>query len=164
MTAGGGWVSLNGSLCEALTLLHVGYDAVVLQIERCTGACCGKIALGVGWGLEGGLNPEELRVMGRASAELRVWLDRNGVHRMPVRDGAIIAELFESIGEGDAPNGERMNHFRCRQHCRATGDCGIYDRRPSMCSTHGMRGVCDVRGCTMRVQVNPLVVHDRGGG
>lgn len=160
MTAGGGWVNPDTSPREALTVLRVGYTDVVLQVERCTGDCCSKIALGIGWGLEGGLNPEELQAMGEASAYHSAWRDRNGVERMPVRDGALIAELFESIGMHASPDGEQMNYYRCRQHCRATGNCGIYESRPVMCATHGMRGICDVPTCTMRVQVNPLALRD----
>lgn len=160
MTAGGGWVNPDTSPREALTVLGVGCGDVVLQVERCKGECCSKIALGTGWGLEGGLNPDELQAMGDASAGFRDWRDRDGVRRPPVRDGALIADLFESIGEHASPDGSPMNYFRCRRHCLTTGNCGIYDSRPSMCAAHGLRGICDVPTCTMRVQVNPLALRD----
>lgn len=163
MTAGGGWVDSCCAPREALTMLRVGSDDVVIQIERCAGDCCSRVALGTNWGLEGGLNPEELRVLGEASAYRATWQDRNGVQRTPVEDGALIAELFESIGVHASPQDKPMNYFRCREHCRTTGNCGIYDDRPQMCARHGMHGICDVPTCTLRVQVNPLALRDPTG-
>lgn len=161
MTAGGGWLSPDGKTGMAgLRFLPVRPWDAVFQIERCAGTCCSRIALGVGMGLSGGLNPDELRAMGEASERRQVWEDRDGQLRYPVDGGKLISDMFEHIGFTPSHLGNHMHYYKCRFQCVASGNCEIYGSRPSMCSTHGMDGLCDSLGCTMRVQVNPLVLRE----
>lgn len=160
MTAGGGWLTPASEPMPGLSPLGVRSWDVIQQVARCSGTCCDGVLLGVGLDLPGGLTPEELHESGQASKKGRGWVDRNGKPRFPFRDGDVIADMMVSVGVRPQPSGEPGNYFRCRHHCGASGDCQIYDRRPAMCALHGLRGMCDIPTCTMRVQVNPLVLRD----
>lgn len=174
MTAGGGWLNMNmgaplGYMQEALRakrpvqLLPVGYDDVVVVVSRCTGACCASVGFHTG---SGSLSASDLRRAGRFDRDLANGRNRNGwraadgtLSRSSFIDAGRLAQLFRPTEIVRVRTGEEVQHFACRE-LRKNGDCGIYERRPALCSKHGMRGPCDVAGCTMRVQVNPLVVRD----
>ena len=63
-----------------------------------------------------------------------------------IEDGVFIADMVVPIYgplEIDGKPG-----FNCRHHL-PNGDCGIYDKRPGMCSRHGLTVGCDMPDCPL---------------
>lgn len=106
----------------------------VIETARCSGHCCKRFYLP--------LSPDELkqaRVQGRYTdietiADMVIFLEKS---KMRV-DGT----------EGP----EEGHYYTCRHFDEASGNCGIYERRPRMCSEYPYGAACKYKACTMQVE------------
>lgn len=47
------------------------------------------------------------------------------------------------------PRGKKGWFYTCKHHCKETGRCKIYERRPPMCSTFPGERECPYEGCSV---------------
>lgn len=114
-------------------------------ITRCTGNCCRCFTLNI---------PIET---------IREYVHRIR-QRVPVgpltreeNETEMLADMLIPLGyldhHPDAPawfNEQKLRGhlYTCRHHDRASGDCLVYENRPSMCSRHPYGTACPYNGCT----------------
>lgn len=118
----------------------------LIETQRCSGHCCERFNLPY--------SPEEF--------ERKLKEHQSG--RINLKDIEIIQPMLVYLGVSDVYcNGEKMNggetHFYTCKHYSA-GNCGIYDKRPRMCSefpyedsyTSSLKGVCPYPQCTRKTE------------
>lgn len=108
---------------------------------RCTGDCCRRFYLPFGPGelayayaLAMGAVPHRLGAPGLLE-------DIETIYPMAEWLG------MEKRGTNGEPIPEAVNWYRCR-NLQPNGDCGIYEKRPKMCSEYPYGGACRYDGCT----------------
>ncbi len=101
-------------------------------MSRCTGACCKRFPLTATYA-EVQAAAEVVKAGGR---------DR-------YQDTVFIADML--IPLKPAPDGKEF--FTCRHHDAASGNCTVYEQRPTLCREHPFYGVvnghCSTAGCEL---------------
>lgn len=118
----------------------------MIETERCSGHCCERFNLPY--------SPEEF--------EQKLKAHQSG--RISLQDIEIIQPMLVYLGMSDIYcTGEKMKggetHFYTCKHY-VDGNCGIYDKRPRMCSefpypdryTSSLKGVCPYPQCTRKTE------------
>jgi len=118
--------------------------------DRCTGHCCRRFPLSA--------SLEEIR-------EDLARVARGEPHRYGTpRDAAFILDMVVPLERSAVPDGhvgEPRQYYTCR-HLLATGDCGVYEQRPLMCSDYPYEGGrCHHPECTWDDGRNPPIPADR---
>jgi Fe-S-cluster containining protein len=102
---------------------------------RCTGDCCKRFFLPC--------SPDELKASyDNALKETRV----DGVPWY--RDIETIYPMVELVAIENRNDSAGIKHFYRCKNLTKNGDCGIYDKRPWMCSEYPYGGGCAFEGCT----------------
>lgn len=126
------------------------------KTKRCMGQCCRRFTLP--------MNPEELY------AAYLYWLnhsaesinknshicDNNTLysrHDRLIQDIHLIYPMVIYLGKfNKTPEGfsidHEIYHYTCKHHDQKTGNCTIYDIRPSMCKLYPYGRKCYYKGCT----------------
>ena len=114
--------------------------------DRCTGDCCRAFVLSITHG-------ELLRGYDSWRAGGKDCI-RHGGGKMGIpSDAHIVALMVRPLGEFTAnpltgtPFNRRKMVYSC-VHLGDNGDCGIYDRRPSLCRSFPGDCKCEYPGCT----------------
>lgn len=116
--------------------------------DRCTGHCCRAFTMHY--------SPEQLLS--------RCFYDND------VGDGRVLASMARPLGyfsRADAPPGHRNPPsgswwYTCAHFDEASGQCGIYDRRPRMCWMFPYGSACPYEGCTWDKGRGGCVGHPPG--
>lgn len=139
----------NKPVKEALAHAH-GYTKKLplIETERCSGNCCERFNLPY--------SPEEF--------ERKLKEHRSG--RIHLQDIEVIQPLLVYLGmsdiycTGEQMRGGETHFYTCKHYDKETHNCGIYDKRPRMCSefpypdsrTGSLRGVCPYPQCTRKTE------------
>ena len=110
--------------------------------HRCSGHCCDRFYLSDG--------PDYWERLFARWAVTGISNDR--YHDDNVTTAAMIEYLDSSRFDVDGtPIGfeHPVNWYRCKHH-QPNGDCGIYNRRPRMCSRYPYGAKCRYPGCTWK--------------
>ena len=127
-------------------------------MKRCTGHCCRVLFL-----------PYDYKTLLEHYDVWRAgrWSDDDFDGPMP-DDIDVIALMVRPLSPSVAAkrSGLEMrdgaNSYRCI-HVQRNGDCGIYDRRPKMCSNYPYDEKCRIKGCTARPKKFGVCVKSNGG-
>lgn len=116
--------------CTATTLNGLPF----VETARCSGHCCKRFYLP--------LSPEELK---------QSALEQRHIDIETIADMVIFLEKSKMRVDGtEGP--EEGHYYTCRHFDEATGNCGIYERRPRMCSEYPYGSACKYTECTMRLE------------
>lgn len=104
---------------------------------RCTGHCCRRFPLS------------------QSYAEVKEAAEKvkaGGHDRF--QDSVFVADMLVPLGLQVANgSGEMREFFTCRHLDASTGDCGVYEQRPTLCREHPFygrsEGTCHTPGCTL---------------
>lgn len=90
-------------------------------MKRCTGHCCKDFPLPY--------TIEEIK------------------NKPNLQDGQQIAEMLIFLRESNYLDGKKSYRYTCK-HLQKSGDCGIYESRPRMCSNYPYGKACENVNCT----------------
>jgi Fe-S-cluster containining protein len=114
--------------------------------DRCKGHCCRAFPLS--------RTLAELEASAKAElAGVTVFVDDAGQERCLIEDAALVVDMVIPLGRHRvSPSSghefaEEREMYTCR-HLQPNGDCGIYERRPRVCSEYPYRDDrCDQPAC-----------------
>lgn len=117
----------------------MGGDTRRRQVPGCTGACCDPVKLPAAEYVRLRLDPGSVN-----DGEVLVDMLRGAPSAGDLLDLAVVDRLKARAGQERAV----LLHLTCRHFDQASRRCGIYDRRPQMCSSFPNGGPCEFCGAT----------------
>ena len=109
--------------------------------QRCTGHCCKRFTLPY--------SPEDIQAQAEAHERGdKSWLDSKGGKHMKFNpDIEQIANMIIYLDRGEKND---LYLYTCGNLDKETGNCKIYEDRPSMCREYPYGKKCNFKGCTMK--------------
>lgn len=119
---------------------------VEIETHRCKGQCCQYFVLNMEY--------DKLQHLAQSIKDGSETVCENE------SDVIKIADMLIPLGRKNINFNNQVLHvprewFTCRHHNKETGDCAIYEQRPSMCRNYPYEGVCEYPLCSRRTIPNP---------